>query len=78
MEVVATASLDGSSEFIARRSAGLMAPPGDETALTSVWAAGLIDRPETKAIGRRGAEAVGYEFGCDRIARRIVDLYRWR
>lgn len=53
-----------------------MVPPGDETALTSALAAMLADRAEARAMGRRGAEAVGREFGWDGIARRIVDLYR--
>jgi glycosyltransferase involved in cell wall biosynthesis len=72
---VVTTSVAGSSEFIMRRNAGLVVPPGDEAALTSALAAMLADRAEAKAMGQRGAEAVGHEFGWDGIARRIADLY---
>jgi glycosyltransferase involved in cell wall biosynthesis len=73
---VVTTSVAGSSEFIVRKSAGLVIPPGDETALTSALAAMLADRAEARAMGRRGAEAVGREFGWDGIAKRIAELYR--
>lgn len=72
---VITTSVAGSSEFIVRRNAGLVVPPGDEVALTSALAAMLEDGAKARAMGQRGAEAVGREFGWDEIAKRIVDLY---
>jgi len=73
---VVTTSVTGSSEFIVRSSAGIVVPPGDEIALASALAAMLADPAEARAMGRRGADGVGREFGWDGIARRVVDLYR--
>ena len=73
---VITTSVAGSCDFIMRRNAGRVVPPGDEVALTTALAAMLEDPAEASAMGLRGAEAVGCEFGWDGIAGRIVDLYR--
>jgi glycosyltransferase involved in cell wall biosynthesis len=72
---VITTPLTGSSDFILRHGAGVVVPAGDPEGL-SAGIQDLLDRPdEAEMMGRRGATAVGEEYGWRGIAARIADSY---
>lgn len=72
---VITTPVTGSSDFIMRHGAGVVIPADDPERL-SAGIQELLEQPdEAEMMGRRGAAAVGEEYGWPGIAARIANSY---
>ena len=73
---VITTSITGSSSFIKDKHAGLVVRPNEVTDLTKAIITLLNDAKKSEAMGLRGAKAVNKEFGWDRVATQLTEIYR--
>ncbi len=73
---VITTEVAGSAELIRRHNAGLVVAPGDVPALVAAIRS-LLDNPgEASLMGKRGSLAVQQQFGWDRVAQQVIQVYR--
>jgi glycosyltransferase involved in cell wall biosynthesis len=72
---VITTPFAGSSQLILENDAGLVVLPRDVGMLTDAIVKLLVNGPDARKMGLRGAAAVNSLFGWDRVARQVADRY---
>ncbi|MBI1884590.1 MAG: glycosyltransferase family 4 protein [Chlamydiae bacterium] len=73
---VVASNVGGISEVVIEGQTGLLVPPQNSGALKKALACLLDDPPLASKMGLAGREHVKEQFGLDRMAREVMNLYR--